>query len=187
MHYNDKVFENDHEILNNFADFFHSTYSSSNIDSCYNKIISTETDMKLEMITEKEILNSIKRIKANQSPGYDNIHPLFVKNCMHYLISPLKVLFNQSLTQSKLPDLWKIGLIIPIFKKGDVKNIKNYRPITILSCFAKLLDHLVYNRLSSFINNKIIPEQHGSTNKRSTITNLRTFREFISQAFSRGN
>ena len=187
MHYNDKTYENDHEILNNFADFFHSTYSNTKIDSCSNPMIVTENEMNLECITDKEILNAIKRIKTNQSPGYDNIHPLFVKNCMHYLISPLKVLFNQSLIQSKLPDLWKIGLIIPIFKKGDIKNIKNYRPITILSCFAKLLDHLIYNRLSSFFNNKIITEQHGSINKRSTITNLLTFKEYISQAFNRGN
>ena len=182
MNYNDKIYENDH--ADNFADFFHSTYSNSKIDSSSNQIESVENEMKLEVITEKEILAAIKRIKTNQSPGYDNIHPFFLKNCMHYLISPLKVIYNQSLIQSKLPDLWKTGLIIPIFKKGDVKNIKNYRPITVLSCFAK---YTIYNRLSSFFNNKIISEQHGSINKKSTITNLLTFKEYISQAFNRGN
>ena len=44
---------------------------------------------------------------------------------MRYLISPLKLLFNQSITQGKVPDIWKIGLIIPIYKKGEAKNIKN--------------------------------------------------------------
>ena len=143
MFYNNKTYENEYEIVNTFADFFHCTYNTTKIDSCSNNITTTDNEMNLEMITDKEILNAIKRIKTNQSPGYDNIHPSFIKNCLHYLISPLKILFNQSIIQGKVPSIWKVGLIIPIYKKGEVKNIKNYRPITILSCFAKLLEHLI--------------------------------------------
>ena len=180
MTYNNEDYNTDYEIVNTFADFFQSTYNNTEIDSCPNNIETSNNEMNLEIIKEKEIFSAMKRLKTNQSPGYDNIHPLFVKNCMHYLVSPLKLLFNQSMIQGKLPDIWKVGLIIPIFKKGENKNIKNYRPISILSCFPKLLDHLIYNILSLFINNKIISEQHGSINKRSTITNLLTFKEFIS-------
>ena len=187
MTYNNKIYEKEDEILNTFADFFQSTYSEGKIDSLSNEIIDIENEMSLDLISEKEILNAIKRIKTNQSPGYDNIHPLFVKNCMHYLTAPLKILFKQTIIQGKLPDIWKIGLIVQVYKKGELKNIKNYRPISILSCIPKILDHLIYNSLSVFMNNKIISEQHGSINKRSTVTNLLTFKEFVSQSLSRGS
>ena len=45
---------------------------------------------------------------------------------------------------------FKIAKVIPIFKKGDIANPSNYRPISLLSIFHKLLEKLIYMRVYSF-------------------------------------
>jgi len=51
-----------------------------------------------------------------------------------------------------VPDQLKIAKIIPIYKKGDHSSACNYRPISLLSVFDKLLEQIMYNRLNSFLN-----------------------------------
>ena len=50
-----------------------------------------------------------------------------------------------------MPDELKIARVVPIFKNGDPHNIINYRPISILPCFSKILERLVADRLNSFL------------------------------------
>ena len=49
------------------------------------------------------------------------------------------------------PDIWKIAKVIPIFKKGDRTNEDNYRPISLLSCFEKILERLMCKRMLDFL------------------------------------
>ena len=62
-----------------------------------------------------------------------------------------------------MPNSLKIGKIIPVFKKGDKHSFSNYRPITLLPCFSKILEKIVYKRLISHLdNNKILNDcQYG--------------------------
>ena len=54
------------------------------------------------------------------------------------------------------PDRMKIARVVPLFKNGDVKEFSNYRPVSILSQFSKILEKVLHNRLMSFINDKQI-------------------------------
>ena len=54
------------------------------------------------------------------------------------------------------PDRMKIARVIPLFKNGDVKEFSNYRPVSILPQFSKILEKVFHNRLMSFINDKQI-------------------------------
>ena len=65
----------------------------------------------------------------------------------------------------------KIAKIVPIHKSGNKKILNNYRPISILPAFSKLLEKLVCNRLVQFIENKNLLYQHqyGFREKHSTI------------------
>jgi fructose-1,6-bisphosphatase/inositol monophosphatase family enzyme len=46
----------------------------------------------------------------------------------------------------------KYAVFIPIFKEGDKTEISNYRPISILSSFSKLLEKVMYNQLQEHFN-----------------------------------
>ena len=55
------------------------------------------------------------------------------------------------------PDLCKLAKVIPIFKKGDPLDCTNYRPISLLPIFGKILEKLVYSRMYEFLEiNKLI-------------------------------
>ena len=51
----------------------------------------------------------------------------------------------------KVPELFKISKVTPIFKSGAVTELGNYRPIAVISPFSKVLERLVYQQLVSIL------------------------------------
>ena len=88
-------------------------------------------------------------MKPNKSSGPDNIGPKLMKEVAEILIDPLVHIFNLSLTTRVVPDKLKIAKIIPVFEKGDPQLPSNYRPISLLNVFSKLLEKIMYKRLYS--------------------------------------
>ena len=65
--------------------------------------------------------------------------------------------FNLSIVKGIFPDDLKIARVTPVFKGGDEKDLENYRPISILLCFSKILERIMYNRLyNHLIKNNIL-------------------------------
>jgi hypothetical protein len=75
-----------------------------------------------------------------------------------------------SFAQGVFPDLLKNAIVIPIYKGGSHMDPSNYRPISILTLFSKLLEKLFYNRLLCFINNNNVlhSNQFGFRKNKST-------------------
>ena len=69
-----------------------------------------------------------------------------------------------------IPDKLKIAVVTPVFKTNEANKFENYRPISVLSCFSKLLEKIMYKRLIKFIDkNKILSKhQYGFRKNRST-------------------
>jgi hypothetical protein len=101
----------------------------------------------LSPITENEIVKLAKSLKNKFTSGYDDVPDAIVKQCIEVLKKPLTDIFNESLESGIFPEQLKVEKVISIHKKGDTRNINNYRPIALLSVFSKLLGKLVYNRL----------------------------------------
>ena len=102
-------------------------------------------------VTNDEIFQIIHKFKNNKSPGHDNIGPRLVKAVADEIVDPLCYLFNLSFLTGVVPNTLKIAKVIPIYKKGDKSSIENYRPISLLSVFDKILEKLVYGRLYNYL------------------------------------
>lgn len=122
--------------------------------SIINSIFITPTD-------EYEILGIINKLRDSKAPGYDNIGPKLIKYIASLIIRPLTHIFNHSIMTGVVPDKLKIGKVIPVYKKGDSSLPTNYRPISLLSIFDKLLEKLMYKRVYTFLteNNILYPYQ----------------------------
>ena len=83
-----------------------------------------------------------------------------VKRVSDEIFVILKHTFNISLAKGVFPDKLKIARVKPIFKKGNNTLAINYRPISVLLCFSKLLERIIYNRLYKFFvkNNILYPK-----------------------------
>jgi retron-type reverse transcriptase len=87
-----------------------------------------------------------------------------------------------------MPDILKIAVITPIFKGNEKNRFENYRPISVLTCFSKLLEKLMVKRLTAFIDkNKILSKhQYGFRQNRSTEHAIIDFVDKITKAIDQG-
>lgn len=117
-----------------------------------------------------EILTLLKSLKSNTSSGYDDIKPDVIKFVSDHIAAPLAHIFNLSLSSGTVPTKLKIAKVVPIFKKGDRQNVCNYRPISVLPAFSKILERLMHKRLFSYIScfNLLEDSQFGFRPKHSS-------------------
>ena len=116
-----------------------------------------------------DVILTANKIKSKTSVGHDNISTIIMKETIHEVALPLAHVFNQSFSTSVIPNQLKIGKLTPVYKSGSLFN--NYRPISILPAYSKLLEKLVCVRLLNFLNRHDIlyKYQFGFRNNHSTI------------------
>ena len=114
-----------------------------------------------------EILEIIKELDNNKA---SNMNISVLKSCSVLLVRHLVSFFNSFLDSGIFPLILKRGQITPIFKKGDPRHFDNYRPVSTLPIFGKILEKVIYNRLCSFLTsmNILFENQFGFRKMHST-------------------
>ena len=87
--------------------------------------------------------------------------------------------FNEILKTKNIPDCWKEAKIIILFKKGDSKDIKNYRPISLLAHTYKLFTRLLQSRMERQLDENQPREQAGFRKHYSTTDHLQALGQTI--------
>ena len=80
----------------------------------------------------------------NTKVRYDDIGNFIVKKVTNKICHPLAAIFILSLSTGDVPKQLKIAKVIQIFKKDDANIFSNYRPVSVLPCFSKILQGLVF-------------------------------------------
>ena len=118
-----------------------------------------------------EVFDEIMSFK-DKAVGHDNISAFFLKAARHKITPFLKILIDFVFSGGIFPDSCKIARIAPIHKNGAKDETNNYRPISILTCFSKIIEKLIYRRLIHFFQKHHIlyPNQFGFQSKTSNGT-----------------
>ena len=95
----------------------------------------------LNPITEHELELELKNTNSNKSCGYDGISTNVLKRIAKEISKPLTHIFNLTFSNGIIPDKLKIALVTPIFKGNERNIFENYRPISVLNYFSKLLEN----------------------------------------------
>ncbi len=144
--------------------------------------------MFLEPVTENELMNEIINLSENKSAGHDEISAKMIKEIKGEILKPLTYIYDLTFLTGKIPKFLKIALVTPVFKANETNRFENYRPISVLTCFSKLLEKLMYKRLYNYVETKKILSNHqyGFCRNRSTEDAILELTDKISKAMDEG-
>ena len=111
----------------------------------------SENSCALYLTTATEIINIVNVMKNSESAGYDEISINVIKKVIEYIAEPLSFIFNLCLSEGIFLNRMKTAKVCPVYKSGSKTEFTNYRPISVLTSFSKILEKLISIRLLSFI------------------------------------
>ena len=139
-----------------------------------NKISQCDLTFKLYLPTVNTMLNetvlsqdefeeAFKSLRRNKAPGHDGLDVNITTSVYEFIKKPLLKIFNKSINLGIFPENMKIAKITSIFKSCKKELLANYRPISVLLCFFKILERIIYNRVYNCLNdnNLLFHKQFG--------------------------
>ena len=107
--------------------------------------------------TKDDILNVIRKLDPSKAHGHDQINIRMIQICDKAIGKSLHLIFSSCIESGIFQPKWKKANAVPIHKREDKQNVKNYRPVSLLSIFGKIFERLIYNEMYSFfIENDLI-------------------------------
>ena len=165
---NDKCITDQQEIANHFNSFFASIGTKisqqiknhDQIDHRQYLINRPVTTFHFHEITTQDVMCIISKLPNKKSTGYDEISTETIK-ILSAVISPtLSLIINKCILNRTVPDEMKVSKIKPLFKKGDVTLLNNYRPISLLPCVSKIFERVLFNQLYEYFDRNDLLTQH---------------------------
>ena len=114
-----------------------------------------------ELVSVNEIYNRLLKLNCKKSVGYDSVPPRLLKAGAMQLSVPFTKLINNSITSCIFPDSLKCAKVIPIFKKDDIMNKNNCRPVSVLPCMSKVYEGVLVEQLNTYFNDIFSPYLSG--------------------------
>ena len=98
--------------------------------------------------TMAELKAAIGKMRRKAAPGPDDITPAFLKELGPVALTELLAICNLSLRSSECPQWWRDAIIIPLLKAAkSPSELASYRPVSLTSCVAKVLERMIAERL----------------------------------------
>jgi len=152
-----QIFREPDDVKNNRIEIEEFLGESNNHPAVINSKLTLEEKNSLETpLTIEELDNSVKKSKSKSAPGADGISNAFIKNFWDIFRKPLFQLANYCFERNELTPAFKSANIKLIPKKGNLALLKNWRPISLLNCFYKILSRALGTRLKKVMD-KLTP------------------------------
>ena len=142
----------------------------------------------LKHITENFVNTELTKLNANKSYGIDGIQARFIKDSASEINAPIAYIINLSIDTNVVPTDFKFARVKPLYKKGSMNKVENYRPISILSVVSKVLEKAIYFQFEKYLKDKKILYcfQSGFRKNHSTDTCLINLMDYLHTNISEG-
>jgi hypothetical protein len=154
MVYNNATITDPQIIVDSFADHFSKSFTRDAASTLSSASLPYD-NLTLTRVSDDDVLKAIKCLKPNMTSGPDEIPSLVIRDCAAVFADPLCFLFNLILNTSCYPMRLKTSAVRPIHKKDDRSEITNYRPIALISNFAKVFEYVLYNSSLHYVSHKL--------------------------------
>jgi len=155
---------------NTFANKFSTNSTLCDTSQLPPQIPAVNTHMSKIYFRTRAVYKILLNLDSNKSAGPDCLPAEVLKKTAASIAKPLRNLFHLSFTSGVFPSSWKIANVSPIPKKGNKSDPSNYRPIAICSILAKVMETIINQKLSKYLetNSIISDRQYGFRPNRST-------------------
>jgi len=169
--------------LSHISEIADSPESAANIINCHfaniNKLLPPLQSAELPtylpsrplqaIVSEYDVYQHLRRIAKSKSPGPDDIPPRLLREFAPELATPLCDIFNCSITEGVVPDLWKRAITVPIPKTNPPNSLDDLRPISLTPIPCKILERIIAKELWKIFAPKLDHRQFGNTKGSSTV------------------
>ena len=152
------------------------------LDGAYPELVENARDSCEGEITAGELKRAVDAMEKDKSPGLDGITTNFYKHFWNLLGDKLVHVYNHAFRVGRLSVSQRRGVISLLFKKGDRTQLKNWRPITLLTTDYKILSKALANRLHEVLPLIIHSDQTASIRGRTINDNARLLHDVIAYA-----
>ena len=138
-------------------------------------------------ISNEEVLELIQSL-PNKGSGPASIPLNMLKSALDLIVVPLCHIINTSFNTGVFPEMLKIAKVLPLHKSGSTLDKNNFRPISLLSIFDKIIEKIMHKRLYEFLefHNILFENQFGFRKKNSTVYALMEITEKIKETIDSG-
>ena len=102
-------------------------------------ISKANTKLHENLLTKDEFLETFKSLKISKAPNFNQIDVNEINRIYNHIKKPLIRTFGDSIKFGVFPEKLKLAMVTLIFKSGKIELLTNYRPISVLPCFSKIL------------------------------------------------
>ncbi|XP_023193817.1 tyrosine-protein kinase SYK isoform X1 [Xiphophorus maculatus] len=185
----------DSDIRRRAADFYADLYSSeySEDEDSFNDFCSdlprVSVDFAKELgepMTLEEIHAALQSMEGGKAPGIDGLPSEFYRAFWSDLCVDLLEVFEESFAEGFLPQSCRRAVLTLLPKKGDLQEIKNWRPVSLLCTDYKLLSKVLANRLKKVMEQVVHQTQTYCVPGRSMIDNISLIRDVLDVSRSLG-
>eukprot|EP00061_Rhincodon_typus_P014789 g42077.t1 len=91
------------------------------------------SEVSVVAITKEKVLEKLKGLKVDESPGPDELHPRDLQEIAEKIVKALVVIFQESLESGRVLEDWKMANVTPLFKKDGRQKMGDSRPASLTS------------------------------------------------------
>lgn len=192
----DKVSEIDPDIFNDYFSTIAAQITNEipqtdidPIDYLKKAILPEDISFSFMTVPETEVIQVINNLKNKNSTDIYGLSVKMIKTIANFISPLLTRLINQCFFEGKFPSALKKAIVTPIYKKGDDKEVTNYRPISLLPILSKVVEKCMVKQISTYFEqNDIFSKcQFGFRKNRSTTMAILDLISSIMEDFEEGN
>ena len=131
--------------------------------------------------TIDEVKAAVRTLRNGKASGIDQIISEAIKAGRNILLQRIRSLLQTMWRTERIPSVWKKAVVIPIHKKGDISECKNYCGISLLSVVGKVFTKIIQSKLQKYREQTIREEQAGFRPHRGCCDQIFTIRQLLEE------
>ena len=139
------------EELSSYFSLWSGVRGVDEVDADQSALPSLGCEFKFQKIEVEEVIQLLESLNVNKAMGLDGVSGKLLRMVAPAIARSLVSLFNFSLESGQVASEWKMARVAPVPKGSNSERVDNFRPVSVLSVVAKILERIVHRQLYTYL------------------------------------